>query len=177
MTKGYSRSLSAKVGHRPNLSWCGVMLQGTVRPLTFGRRTWKGGTLPSTHADGHEVVAQQWLDHGADVAAASHDVVTALRAAANGGREAVAERLLDHGAEVTAARHEGATTLRAAAQGDHEAVDQSYWTMVPMWPLQDAGVRVRGGLLLVVAVRQWPSCSSPCGADVACDAGCSSRWS
>ena len=134
MTKGYSQSLSVKVGHRPNLSWCGVMLQGTVQPL----------------------------------------------AAANSGREAVAKRLLDHGAEVTAARHEGATTLRAAAQGDHEAVDKPYWAVVPMWPLQNARVRVRGGLLLVVAVRQWPSCSShssPCGADVACAAGCSSGWS
>ena len=139
----------------------------------------EGGTLPSRHADGHEVVAKQLLDHGADVAAASHDVVTALRAAANGGREAVAERLLDHGAEVTAARHEGATTLRAAAQGDHEAVDKPYWAVVPMWPLQNARVRVRGGLLLVVAVRQGPSCSShssPCGADVACAAGCCSGW-
>ena len=92
----------------------------------------EGGTLPSRHADGHEVVAKQLLDHGADVAAASHDVVTALMAAANGGHEAVAKRLLDHGADGTAASHKDATTLRAAAQGGHEAVAKPYWTMVPM---------------------------------------------
>ena len=103
----------------------------------------EGGTLPSRHADGHEVVAKQLLDHGADVAAASHDVVAALMAAATGGREAVAKRLLDHGSDVTAARHKGATTLRTAAQGDHEAVAKPYWTMVPIWPLQNTRVRVR----------------------------------
>ena len=105
---------------------------GHLAAIDFWPQGLEGGTLPSSHADDHEVVAKQLLDHGADVAAASHDVVTALMAAANGGHEAVAKRLLDHGADGTAASHKDATTLRAAAQGGHEAVAKPYWTMVPM---------------------------------------------
>ena len=63
-------------------------------------------------------------------------------AAANGGHEAGARRLLDHGPDVAAASLKGATALLAAVQGGHEAVDKQYWTMAPMWPLQNTTGRL-----------------------------------
>ena len=75
------------------------------------------------------------LDHGADVAGASHDVFhcadvadtdhagfTALMAAAAGGHEAVAKRVLDHVADMAAAGHHGEAALTLASQGGPEAV-------------------------------------------------------
>ena len=52
---------------------------------------------------GHEAVAKVLLQHGADVAAAMDDGVTALVFAARGGHEAMAQLLLQHGADATAA--------------------------------------------------------------------------
>ena len=52
-------------------------------------------------------MAQLLLQHGADVAAASNNGVTALMSAARGGHEAVAQLLLQHGADVAAASNNG----------------------------------------------------------------------
>ena len=88
-------------------------------------------------------MAKQFLNDGADVVAASHNVVTALMAAADGGHEAVAEQLLDHGADVAAASHDGAAALLAAALGRREAVAKKCWAMVPTSQLQNTMVRLR----------------------------------
>jgi len=71
---------------------------------------------------GHEAVAQLLLQHGADVAAARNDGVTALMLAALGGQEEVAKMLLQHGADVKAAANNGATAVMFARANSHEAV-------------------------------------------------------
>ena len=71
----------------------------------------------------HASTANLLLQHGADVAAANNDGLTALMRAAERGHEAVAQLLLQHGADV-AAKNDGLTALMCAAGGGHEAVAQ-----------------------------------------------------
>jgi ankyrin repeat protein len=67
-------------------------------------------------------VAQQQLEHKADVDAKTNDGQTALYITALGGHETVVRQLLEHKADVYAKNNNGWTALQVAARAGREAV-------------------------------------------------------
>lgn len=75
---------------------------------------------------GHKELAQQLINHGAEIDARSTNAMknTALHAAAAGRKAELVRLLLEHGAKVNATQEGGWTALHAAAQnGDREIVE------------------------------------------------------
>ncbi|KAJ5140290.1 NACHT nucleoside triphosphatase [Penicillium atrosanguineum] len=83
-----------------------------------------GNALQATSYGGHEMVAQQLLDRGANVNAQCGKYGNALQAASEGGHEKVVQVLLDRGADVNAQGGIYGSALQAAAYVGHGNVVQ-----------------------------------------------------
>ncbi len=113
--------LAAFFGHQAVAAW---LLDQGANPRQIADNAMHVQPLHSAVAGGHFEVAQQLLEHDADVNARQQGGFTPLHAAAQNGQADMIKLLLDHGADRALATEDGKRPADLAREAGHEALVQ-----------------------------------------------------